>query len=80
MMYTSKLSQILETFPVELVLWSVFGVTLLAFGVYSAILFWHWNAYSTGKYTTVSNMILYLSVSAVLLFVMISSVLWYSFS
>ena len=77
---TTSISSVFEVIPVDLVLWGVLGVTVIVFGIYSIILFWHWNMYSTGKYTTVSNMILYVSVSAVLLLIMISSAAWYSFA
>jgi len=69
----------LQAIPLDIVLWVIFGITLLIFGVYSAILLWHWKMYSTGKFTTVSNMILYLCVSAVFLILMIISAISYSF-
>jgi hypothetical protein len=69
---------LLETLPIDTILWVVFGITVIGFGIFSATLFWHWKLYSTGKYTTVGNMVLYLTVSAGLIFVMISSIIWYS--
>jgi hypothetical protein len=68
----------LEKVPIDSILWVVFGVTVVGFGVFSAILFWHWRLYSTGKYTTVGNMILYLSVSSGLIGTMIASLVWFS--
>jgi len=69
---------LLETLPIEIILWVIFGGVLLVFGSFSAVLLWHWKLYSTGKFTTVSNMILYLAVSAGLLTMMILSIFWYS--
>lgn len=69
--------KIFTALPIENILWVVFGVTLILFAVFSSVLLWHWKLYSTGKFTTVSNMMLYLGVSAGLLFIMILSILWY---
>ena len=78
-MNQSELVKILEALPIDIVLWIVFGITIIVFGIYSAILLWHWKIYSTGKFTTVSNMILYLGVSAVCIVIMIGSALAYTF-
>ncbi|HCC04771.1 TPA: hypothetical protein DEP58_00515 [Patescibacteria group bacterium] len=69
---------LLESLPIEIILWAIFGGILIIFGAFSAILLWHWKIYSTGKFTTVSNMVLYLSVSAGFLAIMIISIFWYS--
>jgi len=74
-----SLQTLFNVLPIDIVLWVLFGLVLVVFGIFSAVLLWHWKLYSTGKYTTVSNMILYLTVSAVFLFFMIISVLSYSF-
>ena len=68
----------LHTLPVHLILWSVVAVMLTIFLVYSVILLWHWKEYSTGKYTTVGSMLMYLSVSACLFALMAASIMWYS--
>ncbi len=72
-------SNLLDSLPVDTILWSLFGVTLIAFGIFSAVLLWHWKLYSTGKYTTVGNMVIYLSVSAGLFTVMAFSIISLSF-
>jgi hypothetical protein len=69
----------LKVLPIELILWVMLGVVVIIFGIYSAILLWHWKLYSTGKFTTVGNMVMYLSVGAFLIFVMILSIFGYSF-
>lgn len=73
-----SIPKLLEALPVEIILWVIFGITLLLFGIFSAVLLWHWKLYSTGKFTTVSNMLLYLGVSAGFLVIMILSIFWYS--
>jgi hypothetical protein len=70
---------LLNNLPIEIILWFILGATVIVFGIYSAILFWHWKLYSTGKFTTVSSMIVYLSVGAGLILVMILSIFGYSF-
>ncbi len=72
-------TDLLNNLPIETILWLILGVVVITFGVYSAILLWHWKLYSTGKFTTVGNMIVYLSVGAGFIFVMILSILGYSF-
>jgi hypothetical protein len=67
-----------EYVPVDLVLWGVLGVTIIIFGLYSAVLLWHWKEYSTGKFTTVANMFMYLGVSGCLLALMALSAAGYS--
>jgi len=64
--------------PISGALWVVCVISALVFAVHSGILFWHWKLYSTGKFTTMGNMLLYLSVGIGLLFVMTASILWYS--
>ncbi len=66
--------------PLDLILWGIVGLTIIAFTAYSAILLWHWKTYSTGKYTTVANMLVYLGVSVSLISIMALSALWYSLS
>ncbi len=61
----------LETFFAVL-----FGVILIVFGVFSVLMFWHWKLYSTGKFTTVSTMVMYVSVSSALLSAMVASIIW----
>ncbi len=73
------LMEILHTIPIGYVMWGVFGVTLIIFSVYSAILIWHWRVYSTGKFTTVSNLLLYLGVSMLFIAIMAFSAFAYSF-
>lgn len=67
----------LDAFPVPLVLWVVFALACIAFCVFGAIMFWHWKEYSTGKFTTTANMLIYLSVGAGCLCAMAFSALWY---
>ena len=71
--------EVLEAIPFDYIMWGVLGVTLIVFCVYSAVLLWHWNIYSTGKFTTVSNMMLYLGVSGLFLAIMALSALAYTF-
>ena len=71
--------ELFKSLPIDIILWAIFGITLIVFGVYSAVLLWHWKIYSTGKFTTVSNMVLYLIVSAVFLSIMIFSAVYYTF-
>ena len=77
-MQNVSLPVLLESLPVEIILWVIFGGMLLIFGSFSAVLLWHWKIYSTGRFTTVSNMVLYLTVSAGFLTIMIISIFWYS--
>jgi len=70
--------EVLEAVPFDYVMWGVLGVTLIVFGVYSAVLFWHWKMYSTGKYTTMSNMTLYLTVSGLFIALMVFSAIAYT--
>jgi len=51
-------------------LWIGFAAAVLVFGLYSAILLWHWKEYSTGKFTTVANMFIYVGVGGGLLALM----------
>ncbi len=73
------ITSLLKSLPIENMLWFVFGAVLLVFGIFSAVLLWHWKLYSTGKFTTVSNMFVYLGVSAGLFTVMAFSIIWLSF-
>lgn len=70
--------QSLESLPVGGVLLAVFGLTAFVFSVYSAVLLWHWRMYSTGKFTTATNMLVFLSVGIGLLLAMVLSIAWYS--
>jgi hypothetical protein len=72
--------QIFKAIPMTPVLWVIFGISVLIFTLYSGMLLWHWKLYSTGKFTTVSNALLYLSVSIGFIFVMGFSIIWYSIS
>lgn len=78
-MDTVSLMTALESFPVVNILWILLGVTVIVFGVYSTVLLWHWNKYSTGKFTTVTNMFVYLGVSGGFILMMLLSILWFSF-
>lgn len=73
------IAEILESIPVGMALFGLFGFAAFIFSVYSAVLLWHWKKYSTGKFTTMTNMILYLSVGGGLIIVMLLSIIWYSF-
>lgn len=77
MEYTEVLHS-LESLPIGGVLLAIFGVTAFVFSVYSAVLLWHWRMYSTGKFTTAANMLVFLSVGIGLLLVMVFSIAWYS--
>lgn len=79
-MDTQALSRIVETIPVGPVLWVVLGATFIVFGAYSVVLLWHWNEYSTGKFTTIANMVTYLAVGFGFLALMVLSTVWYTFS
>ena len=65
-------------FPLDAILWIGLIVAVVVFGVYSAILLWHWKEYSTGKFTTVANMGVYLSVGGGLLVTMALAAVWSS--
>jgi hypothetical protein len=65
-------------FPLGLVLVGVLGVLLIAFAIFSAIMFWHWKAYSTGKFTTMATMFTYLVVSGGFIVAMALAVTWYA--
>ena len=68
----------IETLPVTTILWILLGGMVIVFGVYSSILLWHWNKYSTGKFTTVTNMFVYLGVSGGFILIMLLSIFWFS--
>ena len=70
---------LLKDIPFDYGMWGVLGITLIVFGVYSAILLWHWRVYSTGKFTTVGNMLLYIGVSLLFICIMVFSALAYTF-
>lgn len=72
------IAEILGTIPIASVLWMVLGGTIIIFALYSSILLWHWKTYSTGKFTTVSNMFVYLSVSGGFILMMILAIVWFS--
>ncbi len=69
---------LLNSLPIDIMLWIILGGIVLVFGVFSSILFWHWRLYSTGKFTTIGNMIVYLSVGACFIFIMFLSIVWHS--
>jgi len=73
-------SDVFSALPIGAILWAFLGIVFIVYGVYSAIMLWHWKEYSTGKYTTVANMFVYLGVSGGLLFLMFLSASWYSLS
>jgi len=58
-------------------LWIGITVMMILFGIYSAILLWHWKEYSTGKFTTVANMLIYVGVGGGFLLIMALAALWY---
>lgn len=64
-------------FDMSSVLWIGLIVAVVVFGAYSAILLWHWKEYSTGRFTTVANMLVYLAVGAGCIITMALSALWY---
>jgi hypothetical protein len=64
--------------PFDLILWGVLAAVLIVFNIFSAILLWHWRTYSTGRFTTVANMFMYLGVGVGLLIAM--AVAAFSFS
>ncbi len=68
----------LDLIPLDLVLFGVTGIALIAFLAWSGLLFWHWQLYSTGKYTTMGTFIVYLSVSGALLTLMGLSAFWFA--
>jgi hypothetical protein len=70
----------ISALPLDLVLWTVVLFSIIVFAIYSAILLWHWKEYSTGKFTTVANMVVYLSVGSGCLAVMALSAFWFGLS
>lgn len=77
-METMSFIHAIETLPVTTILWILLGGMVIVFGVYSSILLWHWNKYSTGKFTTVTNMFVYLGVSGGFILIMLLSIFWFS--
>jgi hypothetical protein len=69
---------LVNTIPFDLLLWGAFGATIVTFNVYSAILLWHWRTYSTGRFTSIGNMLLYMGVGAGLLLAMAIAALSFS--
>ena len=53
----------------------LFLIALIFFAVYSAILFWQWKRYSTGRYTTPAYMLVYLAVGTLCILGCLISVL-----
>jgi DNA-binding transcriptional regulator of glucitol operon len=53
----------------------VFFLTLIVFAVYSAVMLWQWKRYSTGRYTTVTYMVVYLVVSGLCILGMATALL-----
>jgi hypothetical protein len=68
----------LSDLPFDLVLWGVFAGVLIVFNMFSAVLFWHWRTYSTGRFTSMTNLLMYLGVGICLLLVMAFSALSFS--
>jgi hypothetical protein len=64
--------------PFDLILGGVLVAVLVVFAVFSAILFWHWRTYSTGRFTTATNMLLYLGVGTAFVVAMAASTLIYT--
>ncbi len=60
------------------ILWIITGCAIIAFSLVSAVFLWHWKQYSTGRYTTVVTMAVYLGVGGGLLGLMSLAALWYS--
>jgi hypothetical protein len=75
---SSPLENLSLNLPFDLVLWGIFAAVLIVFNVFSAILLWHWRTYSTGRFTTLANMLLYVGVGVGLLVAMAISALSYS--
>jgi uncharacterized membrane protein len=71
---------LLEALPLDLVMWAIIALLAVCFVVYTAILLWHWNVYSTGKFTTISTTITYLAVSGGFFVLMGMSAVWYALS
>lgn len=71
---------IFSAIPFDLIMWSLFGIAALIFGLFSAVLFWHWRVYSTGKFTTIGNLLVFLCVGAGFLVIMLLSTFWYSYT
>jgi len=69
---------VLEMLPIATIMWVVLGIVVVVFMIFSSILFWHWRMYSTGKFTTISNMVMYLTVSALFIVLMTASIITYS--
>jgi hypothetical protein len=76
-MYSGTVSVNLSAFPLGSILWVGLALALIIFCIYSAVVFWHWKEYSTGKFTTVANMLMYLAIGGGLLCVMGLSLVWY---
>ena len=70
---------LLDSLPIGAIMWIVLALVTVVFIVFSAILIWHWRMYSTGKFTTVSNMVMYLTVSLFFIVLMGASATAYSF-
>lgn len=77
-MGTIPFGKILASLPIEILLFGIFALSAIVFSIYSGILFWHWRAYSTGKFTTMGNLLMFVCVGVGLLFIMLFSALWYS--
>jgi hypothetical protein len=77
-MDSTAFTKIIETLPIESILWVVLGISVIVFGLYSSILLWHWKIYSTGKFTTISNMFVYLGVGGGFIAIMALSIIWFS--
>jgi hypothetical protein len=70
----------LDALPIDIILWGLLGVLIIIFGIFSAVLLWHWKVYSTGRFTTVSNMLMYMAVSIGFIVLMVLAATWYSLS
>jgi|GEM_PF-3015742 len=71
-------AQAVGSLPLDLIMWGLFGIVLIIYAIYSLIMLWHWKEYSTGKYTTVANMFMYVGVSVGFLAMMALAATWYS--
>lgn len=75
---TTMLPEMLGLIPVGQILWGLSILAGLLFLIHAAIMTWHWREYSTGAYTSVANMLVYLGVGLGFVVLMLLSSLWYS--
>lgn len=74
----SAVPQVLSFVPVGAILWGIAIFVGALFLVHAAIMMWHWRDYSTGAYTSATNMLTYLGVGGGFLALMFISALWYT--